>query len=324
MKTFNKYFLLFFSLFLVCSINIFLNGESETTESFYLDPQSGTTGAVKGVVKSAENGELIENAKIILVYSKNKTVRYELQTDKNGSYYRGGLRPGHYNFTIKKEDFLTIQKMVSVRLGETIKEDFVLQSAESQVPSSIQSARKALKFFQDGKWEDAVKEFSNGIEKSKSNENKSTHILYYYRGAAQENLDNLKEALSDYQKAIKLNPDFAPPYSKAGKIFSRRNDYEKAREFYKKAVELNDQDVTTLYNYAVVLINIREQSEAITILEKLISLDKDYADAYYRLGMLYISQGKTERAKEHLQKFIDLDPENKNVPIAKKVLESMK
>lgn len=320
MKMFNKFSLLFLFFFLVCHTGNFLNGSIKPSDSLFLATQSGTTGAVRGLVKDAVSGKVIANAKIVLVNSKNSTMKYELKTDKKGAYYKGGLRPGYYEFTVEKENFLPIAKMVRARLGETVQEDFELQSLESQVPVAMKKAKSAIKFFQEAKWEDAVKEFSKAIA-----ENQSSHMLFYFRGIAQEKLGSLEEALSDYQKTIELKSDFAPPYSMAGKIFARQQNYEKASEFYQKSVELDDQDVTTLYNYAVVLINLGENSnEAIVILEKLLLLDEAHADAYYRLGMLYISQGDTERAKELLQKFLELDPENKNATIAKQVIDALK
>jgi len=320
MKMFNRFSLLFLFIFLVCHIGNFLNGSVKPSPRLFLGTQSGTTGAVRGLVKDAESGKVIAKAKIVLVNSKNSTMKYELQTDKKGAYYKGGLRPGYYEFTVEKEDFLPISKTVRARLGETVQEDFELQSLESQVPEAITKAKKAIKFFQEAKWEDAVKEFSKAIA-----ENQSSHMLFYFRGIAQEKFGNLEEAMSDYQKTIELKPDFALPYSMAGKIFARQQNYKKASEFYQKSVELDDQDITTLYNYAVVLINIGEKSdEAIVILEKLLSLDEEHADAYYRLGMLYVSQGDTERAKELLLKFLELDPENKNATIARQVLDALK
>ena len=320
MKMFSRFFLLFLFIFLVCHIGNFLNGNIEPSDRLFLGTQSGTTGAVRGLVKDAESGKVIAKVKIVLVNSKNSTMKYELKTDKKGAYYKGGLRPGYYEFIVEKEGFLPISKTIRARLGETVQEDFELQSLESQVPEAITKAKKAIKFFQEAQWEDAVKEFSKAIAK-----NQSSHMLFYYRGLAQEKFGNLEEAMSDYQKTIELKPDFALPYSMAGKIFARQQNYEKAREFYQKSVELDDQNVSTLYNYAVVLINIGEKSdEAIVILEKLLSLDDAHADAYYRLGMLYVSQGDTERAKELLQKFLELDPENKNAPIARQVIDALK
>jgi len=308
LKKHNKFTPLVLFVFLVCPICVFLIGA-----------QSGSTGAVKGFVKDAETGRALAKAKIILVYSKNETVKYELQTDKEGSFYKAALTPGYYHFTVEKDEFMPTSKTVRVRLSRTEQVDFELQTLASQVPEAIKKVDKAMKLFREEKWEDAVREFSEGITEDHANP-----LLFYYRGIAHENNGDAEEALSDYQKAIELKPDFVLPYSRAGKIYARQHDYEKAGEFYQKSVELGDQDITTLYNYGVVLINLGKSPEAKAVFENLLLLDEDYPDAYYHLGIIAIGQGDSERAKELLQKLIALDPENINAPIAKKIIESLK
>ncbi len=308
MKKHNKFTPLVLLIFLVFYPCDFLTGA-----------QSGTTGAVKGFVKDAATGEAIAKAKIILVDSKNISLKYELQTDKKGYYYKGGLRPGYYNFTVEKDDFLPTAKTVRVRLSDTVQTDFELQTLESQVPEAVKKADKAMKLFREEKWDDAVKEFSEGIADDQTNP-----LLYYYRGIAQENNGKAEEAMLDYIKTIELKPDFVLPYSRAAKLFARQKDYEKASEFYQKSVELGDQDITTLYNYGVVLINLGKSPEAKVVLENLLSLDEDYADAYYHLGIIHVGLGDNPKAKEYLERFLVLDPDSQFAAIAAEILKSLK
>ena len=285
----------------------------------YSSTQSGVTGAIKGYVKDARTGEVIVKAKIIMVFAKSDSVRYTLETDKKGYYYKSGLTPGYYKFTVEKEGFLPTSKTVRARLADTVQSDFELQVLEvDPVAEAPKAAQKAMKLFNKAKWSEAVEEFSAGIIEDPSNP-----LIYFYRGLSYENDGMVQEALSDYKKAIELKPDFILPYSRSGKIYARQRDYEKANELYQKSVELGDQDITTLYNYGVVLMNLGQSSEAKTVFENLLVLDEDYADAYYHLGIITIGQGDGEKAKELLQKFLELDPENPNAPVAQKILESL-
>jgi len=318
MKTHNTFMLLVLFI-LIISVSVFSNGITKTSVSLSVGGQSGVTGAIKGFVKDAKTGEVIVKAKIIMVNAKYGNIKYELQTDKKGYYYKGGLTPGYYKFTVEKEGFLPISRTLRVRLADTVQSDFELQTLESQVPESVKTASKAIKLFNEAKWEDAIREFSEGISSDPT-----SYLLYFYRGLSQENNGNIEEALEDYQKTIELKPDFMLVYSRLGKIYARQQKYEKASEFYQKSVELGDKDITTLYNYGVVLMNLGKSTEAKPVFENLLSLDEDYADAYYYLGIISIGQGDSEKAKEFLQKFIEIDPENKNAPIAKKILESLR
>jgi tetratricopeptide (TPR) repeat protein len=281
--------------------------------------QGGTTGAVKGIVKDAKSGEVIAKAKISMVSTRTDTLRYELQTDEKGYYYKGGLQPGYYNFRVEMEGYLPASKTIRVRLGDTVQSDFELEVFESApVDEAAKVANKGMKLFREAKWEQAAKEFSSAIANDPSNP-----LLYFYRGLSQENNGQVEEALVDYKKSIELKPDFILPYSRSGKIYARQQNQEKAEEFYKKAVELGDEDLTTLYNYGVVLINLGRSQDAQPIFERLLELDSDYTDAYYHLGIIAIGQGDSAKAKELLEKFLELDPENRNAPVAKQILANL-
>lgn len=281
--------------------------------------QSGTTGAIKGYVKDAKTSAAIDKVSVTLVYMKNESIKYNLQTDKKGYYYMGGLTPGHYKSSFEKDGFLPASQTWRVPLADTVQADVDLQALETaRAADTPETARIAMAFFKDAKWEEAVKIFSEGISGDPANPS-----LYFYRGLSQENRGQMEEALADYQKAIELKPDFVLPYSRSAKIYARQQNHEKANEFYQKAVELGDQDITTLYNHAVVLMNLGKNAEAKVALESLLERDRDYADAYYHLGILSIGLGEMEKAKEFLQRFLQLDPENPNALLAKQILESL-
>lgn len=311
------------SFLLICfvffSLSIFVNSAYNPIFCSVSGAQSGVTAAVKGYVKDARTGEVIPKAKIVMVYSKSESVRYTLETDKKGYYYKSGLTPGYYRFTIEKEGFLPTQTTVRARLADTVQHDFELQVLEvDTVAEAAKAGQKGMKLFNEAKWDEAVEEFSEGIS-----ENPENPTLYFFRGLSQENNGQVEEALADYQKSVELKPDFILPYSRSGKIYARQQNHEKAKELYQKAVELGVQDITTLYNYGVVLINLGQSPEAKTIFEKLLAVDEGYPDAYYHLGIITLGQGDVEKAKELLKKFLELDPENPNAPVAIKILESL-
>jgi len=304
---------------LVCLPWVFVSGGTEASGGLFLAGQSGSTGAVKGYVKDAGTGDALNKAKIVIADQRSSSLKYELKTDKKGYYYKGGLRPGYYRFAVEKEGYLPAARTVRVRLSDTVQADFELAVLEVQVPETLKKVDKAMELFREEKWEEAVQEFSEGIAEDQSNP-----MLFFYRGIARENLGNPQEALSDYLKTIELKPDFTLPYSRAGKIYARQKEYEKAGEFYKKSVELGDRDITTLYNYGVVLMNTGKNTEAQGVFENLLSLDEDYADAYYHLGIIHVGSGDTAQAKALLERFLVLDPESRYASIAREILKSLK
>ena len=90
----------FFSFLTICLIfvtmSIFLDGASKPILNSVSGIQSGVAAAVKGYVKDARTGEVIPDAKVVIVYAKSESVRYMLETDKKGYFYKSGLTPGYY------------------------------------------------------------------------------------------------------------------------------------------------------------------------------------------------------------------------------------
>jgi len=280
--------------------------------------QSGTTGAAEGFIKDAKTGEMITKANITIVFTKTESLKHELYSDKKGHFYKGGLIPGIYKYTVKKDGYLPVAGSVRVRLGDKAKIDIELDPYGNVAPKSDKFIGQALKLFENGKYEEAIIKFTDGISKDQSNP-----VFYYYRGLSFERSGNNEKALEDYNKAIELKADFILPHSRIGIVYAKQRDYEKASEFYKKSVELGDKDTTTLYNYGVVLVNLGKSQDAKAVFEKLLSLDENYSEAYYHLGIIYIGLGNTSEAKGFLQRFIDMDPENKNAAIAKEIIKNL-
>lgn len=285
-----------------------------------MDPaQSGVTGAIRGYVKDAETAAPVEKVKITLTSVNSEAVKFEIQTDKKGYYYIGGLTPGYYRFSYEKDGFLPAAQTWRARLAETVQADVALQTLEgSRLAGASKATQAAMASFKEAHWEEAVSGFSEGIASDPTNA-----LLYFYRGLAREKQGRAEEAQADYLKAIELKPDFVLPYSSSAKIYAKQQDHEKASGLYEKAIVLGDRDITTFYNYAVVLMNLGKNPEARAALERLLALDPDYADAYYHLGILSIGQGETEKAKESLRRFLQLDPESTKAPLAKQILESL-
>ncbi len=316
MKKFNK---LVADGLSIIFITIFLSALTTIMSNSLIFGQGGTTGALNGFISDAQTGEFLSKAKIKILFIKNEIIKHDLLSDKKGHFYKGGLTPGVYKFTVEKEGYLPVAGSFRVRLGDTFQIKIKIQTVESTIPESEKIFKKAMELLEQSQYENAVKNFSEVIS-----ENQSNPSLYYYRGLAQEKNGNIEGALEDYQKAIELKPDFILPYSRSGLACAKQQSYEKASEFYQKSLELGDQDITTHYNYGVVLMNLGKSEMAKPVFENLLSLDENYSDAYYYLGIIYIGQGDATKAKELLRKFVDMDPENSNASIAKSILESLK
>ena len=70
---------------------------------------------------------------------------------------------------------------------------------------------------------------------------------YYNRGNAYEKKGQYDKAISDYSKAIEINPKYAKAYNNRGIAHAIRGQYEKTISDYNKAIEINPRYASRLF-----------------------------------------------------------------------------
>jgi Flp pilus assembly protein TadD len=58
-----------------------------------------------------------------------------------------------------------------------------------------------------------------------------------------------REALAHWERAVKLDPTYAPAYNNLAIGYEQQGDFEKARNAYQKALELNPNNAYIKQNY---------------------------------------------------------------------------
>ena len=138
--------------------------------------------------------------------------------------------------------------------------------------------------FQCGKYSDAIEKFNQSLTIKNDWE-----IPYFYRGAANQALENFDEAILDYTKALEYK-DMADAYYNRAKIVLSRKDIEnpdilRAINDLKKALDLDPNFTDALYAMAAALKKQEKYQECLTYLDKVLELQPDfiYAKALKKL-----------------------------------------
>ncbi len=119
-------------------------------------------------------------------------------------------------------------------------------------------------------------------------------------------------AISDYNEAIRLNPQDAVAFYSRGIAYHYKNSGERAFEDYKTAVQLNPELASqptlqcVLYNSTTT----ENPDKAIEECSKIITQSSDFALAYYIRGNAYRDKKETDRAIADYDKFIELNPKH--------------
>jgi tetratricopeptide (TPR) repeat protein len=130
-----------------------------------------------------------------------------------------------------------------------------------------------------------------------------TSIAYRLRGIVHNGLHEYNPAISDFTKAIELNPDYSNAYFDRGDSYALIGDYRSAesdRSYARKlrASEPDESEYSTISKY----------DQDIEKYTNIIKQNPNDADAYFRRGMAYSSKGDYERAIQDLTKSIALEP----------------
>jgi tetratricopeptide (TPR) repeat protein len=98
--------------------------------------------------------------------------------------------------------------------------------------------------------------------------------------------DQPEEALKEYVLLIKMEPQNADYYYRAGLLFSKRDKSDRAAEFFRKCVELDPKHSDAHYELGHLLYRSKHTVEAKTELDLAIKYRQDNFKAYYYLGRL--------------------------------------
>ena len=71
---------------------------------------------------------------------------------------------------------------------------------------------------------------------------------YFNRGVAYDNLKQYRQAISDYDQAIRINPRHANAYNNRGNAYHGLKQYHRAIRDYDQAIRLNPRHAKAYYN----------------------------------------------------------------------------
>ena len=131
---------------------------------------------------------------------------------------------------------------------------------------------------------------------------------YYNRGNAYNVKDEHSLAIKNYNKTIQINSKHAGAYNNRGSIHSEKGDYDRAIEDYIKAIELNPNSAEIYHNRGMAYERRGDYDLAIKDSTKAIKLKLDFVDAYHNRGMAYSKKGNYKHAIKDYNKAIELNP----------------
>ncbi len=133
-------------------------------------------------------------------------------------------------------------------------------------------------------------------------------LNFYIKGILARDAQKWDEAITNYKKAIQLNPNLEGAHIELGNAYYREKQYEMEGKEYEEALRINPENSDAVYSLATNLMTRKLYTRAIQEYEKAIKLDPSDADAFFMLAQTYLYMGRKSDALALYPKLMELDP----------------
>ena len=157
-----------------------------------------------------------------------------------------------------------------------------------------------------GDWHDNYALFSQTVETQ-------PRSARAWRGLAKAALERGEDqlALSSWNKALEILPDYYEVYNDLAAFHIAREEYSTARENLYKCLKIRGDYPIGWFNLGLIYYRLGEVEMAGEALERAVILDPHYAKAYYNLGVIALEKGSLDEAAGYFRKTLLLAPQHR-------------
>ena len=133
---------------------------------------------------------------------------------------------------------------------------------------------------------------------------------YLNRGIAQEDLNNLADAIEDYTQAIKLNPEYRALYHYRGLAYDRDGKSDLAIADFSEAIRLDPTDTEALLYRGLAYAAQSDYDKALADYNTALEHDPENEDALSARGETHEARGERDLAIADFRRALELDNDN--------------
>lgn len=258
-------------------------------------------------------GKVVDTAKQplagveIKLRDEERSLSYDISTNKSGEFKFAGLPHGKYKvtftkagFAVKEDEWKFVEpqdKMQRVEVPtvtlvsqELVEKTQQLKAMEAEIKAAAEKIR--------------TKDFDGAIAELQAflgSHPKDANALYYL-GICYSRKNMNAEAVAALTQVAEQAPKFPPVYFELGVCYQHQGDKDKALEAYQKNFELDPSNVDSAYNTGLILFGLGRPDEARTVLLKAMALRPGDVDVLDVLGRCAINLGNYAEALDYLEK----------------------
>lgn len=152
-------------------------------------------------------------------------------------------------------------------------------------------------------WKNSITLFEHTLQVTDKNS-----IARYNLGVAYRHLGNDRQAIENYDKAIKINPNYVEARTNRGLVYAALGNDKQAISDFDKAIEINPTYAEAYYNRGISFRRLGNGRQAIGDFDKAIELKPKYAEAYNSRGVVYAALGSDRQAIGDYDHAIEINP----------------
>lgn len=184
-----------------------------------------------------------------------------------------------YRAVLQQQPNHPVAKKACRKLEKSLQRKHVTRSKAVNPPP--QSVDAVIALYHDGRMDAVVADCESLLEKFPG-----SAVVMNLQGAALQMLGKVAEAVSVFDKAISLQPDFSEAHSNRGNALKDLGDIDEAIASYDRAIRLNPQNVVAYLNRGNACKDDGRMEMARACYEQVIKLSPDFAEAHRNLSAI--------------------------------------
>ncbi|MCZ6701547.1 MAG: tetratricopeptide repeat protein [Ignavibacteria bacterium] len=137
---------------------------------------------------------------------------------------------------------------------------------------------------------------------------KSQTAIHLFKGISYIAKGQYNQAISDFNRALEINPKYAEAYNERGVVYDDKGQYDLAISDYTKAIEINPKLAEVYNNRAFAYYAKGQHDLAISDFNRALEINPKFAIAYNNRGLAYYAKGQYDEAISNYTKAIKINP----------------
>jgi tetratricopeptide (TPR) repeat protein len=161
-----------------------------------------------------------------------------------------------------------------------------------------------LALMQTGKVREAIGQYEQALRLKPDSAEAHNNL-----GIALEQAGRAQEATEQYEQALRINPDYPDARNNLGIALMGQGRLQEAIGHYEQALRIKPDYVQAQCSWGNALLQAGRAQEAIGHYEQALRLKPDYAEAHYNLGLGLVQVGRRQEAIGHYEQALRLKPD---------------